>query len=63
VYALLNYRCFTAKEPQFVTWKLLMGQLGLRFTIFRRYGVAVKPLPRAITSHKGVRISAVTPAG
>jgi Plasmid encoded RepA protein len=42
VYALLNYRCFTAKEPQFVAWKLLMWQLGCDYESSKNFGTKVK---------------------
>ena len=48
LYALLNYRCFTAKEPQFVAWKLLMGQLGCDYENSKDFGTKVKGVLRKI---------------
>lgn len=48
LYALLNYRCFTAKEPQFVSWKLLMGQLGCDYENSKDFGTKVKGVLRKI---------------
>jgi hypothetical protein len=42
LYALLNYRCFTAKEPQFLRWRLLMPQLGCDYDDSKNFGRKVK---------------------
>lgn len=48
LYALLNYRCFTTKQPQFITWKLLMGQLGCDYDDTKNFGTKVKGVLRKI---------------
>jgi hypothetical protein len=48
LYALLNYRCFTAKEPQFIAWKPLMGQLGCDYDDSRNFGTKVKAVLQKI---------------
>jgi hypothetical protein len=48
LYALLNYRCFTAKAPQFIAWKQLMGQMGCDYDSSKDFGTKVKVVLRKI---------------
>ena len=42
LYAMLNYRCFTAKESQFISWQRLMQQLGCGYGSSKDFGTKVK---------------------
>jgi len=48
LYALLNYRCFTAKQPLFIGWKLLMQQLGCDYGSSKDFGTKVKSVLKKI---------------
>ena len=50
VYAVLNYRAYTAKEPIFLSWQLLMKQLGSELGTARNFQLKMVPTLRKVLS-------------
>jgi hypothetical protein len=48
VYAVLNYRTHTAREPVFLSWELLMKQLGSELGTTRNFRLKVVPTLRKV---------------
>ena len=50
IYAVLNYRAHTAREPVFLSWELLMKQLGSELGTARNFQLKMVPTLRKVVS-------------
>lgn len=48
IYAVLNYRAYTTKEPLFLSWEMLMGQLGAELATPNNFRIKIVPVLRKV---------------